>query len=47
MLYHLGFKRERRDFENEFDPELDVVLSDVEYFTDDTPEDIEFKDKQI
>ena len=39
--------RKRGDFENEYDFELDEVLADLEYFSDDNDEEIEFKDKMI
>lgn len=43
----LGYMRKRGDFENEYDYELDEVLAELEYFSDDNDEDIEYKDKMI
>ena len=43
----LGYMRKRGDFENEYDNDLDEVLAELEYFSDDKEEDIDFKDNAI
>ncbi len=37
----------RGDFETEFDQDADLLLADMEYFDDDTPEDIKLKNDVI
>ncbi len=37
----------RKDFDNEYDQDLDKVLEDMEFFSDDNEEDIEFKEKML
>lgn len=37
----------RRDFDNEYDMELDRVLEDMEFFSDDNDDDIDFKQKML
>ena len=36
----MGYWPKRKDFENEYDPEADVSIADMEFFDDDTPEEI-------
>lgn len=43
----LGYMPKRKDFDNEYDTELDKVLEDMEFFSDDNEEDIEFKEKML
>ncbi len=47
MLSSLGYMPKRKDFDTEYDPELDKVLEDMEFFSDDNEEDIEFKEKML
>jgi transcriptional adapter 2-alpha len=37
----------RGDFDAEYDLEADKLLEDLEYFDDDTPEDIDFKNEVL
>lgn len=36
----MGYWPKRQDFENEYDNEAEVSIQDMEFFDDDTPEEI-------
>ena len=39
----LGYLPKRGDFEQEYDMDAELLLADMEFFEDDTPENIELK----
>ena len=43
----LGYIPKRGDFEQEYDIDADLLLADMEFFSDDTPEDTELKNNVI
>lgn len=42
-----GYMEKRRDFEMEYENDIEMFLSDLDFFEDDTPEDREIKFKQL
>lgn len=43
----LGFLPKRGDFEQEYDMDAELLLADMEFFEDDTPENVELKNNVI
>lgn len=43
----LGYLPKRGDFEQEYDMDAELLLADMEFFEDDTPENIELKNSVI
>lgn len=43
----LGYQPKRGDFEQEYDMDAELLLADMEFFEDDTPENVELKNSVI
>ena len=43
----LGYLPKRGDFEQEYDMDAELLLADMEFFEDDTPENVELKNSVI
>lgn len=43
----IGYAPKRGDFEHEYDMDADLLLADMEFFEDDTPENIKLKENVI
>ena len=43
----MGYLPKRGDFEHEYDMDAELLLADMEFFEDDTPENVELKNSVI